>query len=234
MDLTTDIHYHGPVAVFDLDDTLIRERDFCRTGFQAIGEYLKSHYGDDRFSRLACDMTEALERREPYMALLDKALSPDLSHIRNQVLDLYGTHLIPRVHPCQGVKETLEALRERGVKMGIITDGRGRTQRAKLQSANLLPFFSPDMIYISEERGADKSSPASFADIVRKFPEAKKFIYVGDNPEKDILTPTLLGWETAILTYNRDNAHIGSNNADILSTATYKDIAFDQLLQIIS
>ncbi|MDE6295580.1 MAG: HAD-IA family hydrolase, partial [Muribaculaceae bacterium] len=234
MELKPDIHYHGTVAVFDLDDTLIRERDFCRTGFQAISDYLSAHHGEERFKHLAHDMTAALEQRQSYIEVLEKALSPDLTHLKNRVLDIYGSHLTPSITPCHGVTETLQALSKRGVKMGIITDGRSRTQRAKLQSANLIQFFSPDMIYISEERGVDKSSPESFAEIVRKYPEAKKFVYIGDNPDKDILTPTLLGWETIILAYNHDNAHIPNNNADISGLATYKDVEFTRILQIIS
>ncbi|MDE5774579.1 MAG: HAD-IA family hydrolase [Muribaculaceae bacterium] len=232
--MNVDIHYHDTVVVFDLDDTLIRERDFCRTGFKVVEDYLTERYDNGRFKGLCARMIAALEARLPYLPVLEDALAPDLRDIKEDVLDIYGAHVEPAISPSENVVSTLELLKSRGIRMGLITDGRSRTQRAKLQSANLLKYFSPDMIYISEERGADKSRPDSFTDIVRKFPEAKRFIYVGDNPEKDIFIPTLLGWETAILTYNQDNAHFQSNNADIIDTATYKDIAFEQLLQIIS
>ncbi len=50
--MSADIYYHGPVVVFDLDDTLIRERDFCRSGFKAIAGYLIDKYGEKRFEHL--------------------------------------------------------------------------------------------------------------------------------------------------------------------------------------
>lgn len=231
--MSADIHYHDTVVVFDLDDTLIRERDFCRSGFRAIEVYLTGRYDAERFKGLADKMTSALEARLPYLPVLDAALSPDLSDIKGTVLDIYGGHVEPAISSCENVIRTLEVLKARGIRMGVITDGRSRTQRAKLQSSGLLSYFAPDMIYISEERNADKTTPDSFIDIVRKYPEAKKFIYVGDNIAKDVAMPSLLGWETAILTYNQDNVHLPYNSADEIQQPTCKDIAFDDILKII-
>lgn len=232
--MAIDFNYHGPVVVFDLDDTLIRERDFCRTGFLAIQRHLCQKYPGERFSHLAVDMEGALVDRKPYIPILEDALGSDLAGMREELLDIYGTHTEPGLQPIDGVIETLDELQRRGIVMGIITDGRGRTQRAKLQSAGLLPYFSPDMIYISEESGLDKQTTESFADIVRQYPEAKKFIYVGDNPEKDILSPTLLGWETAIVAYNDDNVHSRINIASQTFAPTYTDIKINDILEIIA
>lgn len=224
--MAVNISYHGPVAVFDLDDTLIGEREWCRGGF----ELLERHTG---ISGLAARMSRQLNLREPYMPLLDQCL-PEASRAEIEALkDMYGCHDEPRIAPRPGVRTTLDALSSAGVAMALVTDGRGATQRAKLRCAGLERYFSPHLIYISGEQGCDKSMPDSFSDIVRQLPEAKRFIYIGDNPEKDVLMPSLLGWETVILAYNHDNVHPERDfNADSVSP-TYKNICFVDILKII-
>ncbi len=95
--------------------------------------------------------------------------------------------------------QLLESLRKKGIRMGLITDGRSVTQRRKIESLGLSEYFPPEMILISGETGSGKESPANFEHTVRLLPEASRFIYIGDNPAKDFLNPNLLGWETVCL-----------------------------------
>ena len=211
MEMTPDYSYHGPVAVFDLDDTLISERDFCRRGFLILEQALTD--AGIPAEGLAAEMTALLEKREPYMPAFEKIIAEEEvdKALNNRLLDLYAL----------------------GTVMALVTDGRPATQRAKLRSAGLERYFAPHLIYISGERGIDKSSTESFADIVRHYPEARKFLYVGDNPAKDILSPALLGWETAILEYDDDNVHIPAPNDAIPIAPTYSSIRFKDILQIL-
>lgn len=224
--VTADIRYHGPVAVFDLDDTLIGERDWCRGGFGL----LERHTG---VKGLAALMSRQLDLRQPYMPLLEAAL-PGASRAEIEALkDMYGCHDEPRIEPRPGVRVVMDALSSAGVAMALVTDGRGATQRAKLRCAGLERYFSPQLIYISGERGCDKSMPDSFSDIVRQLPEANRFFYIGDNPEKDVEMPSLLGWETVILAYNQDNVHPESDFTSDLVSPTYKNVVFADILKII-
>ena len=52
-----------------------------------------------------------------------------------------------------------------------------------------------------------KSSPDAFSHFVHRFPNAKGFVYVGDNPAKDFLWPNLLGWKSICLKDKGDNIH---------------------------
>ncbi len=231
--MKSDFSYHGPVVVFDLDDTLISEREFCETGFEVIERELLKRFPGQCYKGIAEKMTRLLRNREPYMPLLLMKVSPYGANELNDIMDIYGSHTEPAINPKPGVTGTLEELADRHIVCGVITDGRSKTQRAKLKSAGLLRFFAPDMIFISEETGHDKTSVSSFAEIVRLYPEAKRFLYVGDNPEKDIASPSLLGWETAILAYDNNNVHTRDANNVKKYVPTYNDIEFCDILKII-
>ena len=211
MEMTPDYSYHGPVAVFDLDDTLISERDFCRRGFLILEQALTD--AGIPAEGLAAEMTALLEKREPYMPAFEKIIAEEEvdKALNNRLLDLYGNSTRP-LEPRADVRQTLDRLAALGTVMALVTDGRPATQRAKLRSAGLERYFAPHLIYISGERGIDKTSTQSFA---------------------DIHSPALLGWETAILEYDDDNVHIPAPNDAIPIAPTYSSIRFKDILQIL-
>lgn len=228
--MSPDIHYHRPVVIFDLDDTLICERDYCRGGFKAIEIKLQQLSPDGRFAGIASELDNLLSRRLPYIEALRQRLAPDYTDRLESLLDCYGTHTEPPTPVNQEVLTTLDAISAQNIVMGIITDGRGRTQRAKVESAGLTRYFHPALILISEETGCDKTYPDNFIEIVRTFPEASQFIYIGDNPAKDFKMPRMLGWKTIQVPYNADNVHPpATENHEIMPA----DIIVDTFAQIL-
>lgn len=210
--MNADFNYHGDVVVFDLDDTLIRERDFCRSGFRWIRRKLIEEFGSDMIG-VAMRMESHLRRRESHFDLLERILShyeTDPSVVKRRMTELvagYRSHRPDHLPWANGAQATLEELSRRGTVMAIVTDGRSITQHVKIEALGLDRYIPYANIYISEERGADKSSPDSFRAIVRSYPEARRFIYVGDNPEKDFAIPNLLGWHTFRVAWHPDNVH---------------------------
>ena len=63
------------VVIFDLDDTLYDEIDYCRSGFSAVAEYLsvskKSLHAEDVFNAF-WEKFEAGERKEVFNKALDE------------------------------------------------------------------------------------------------------------------------------------------------------------------
>lgn len=199
--MAQDFTYRGDVVVFDLDDTLASERLYCRSGFRYAAAWLKKHYpelGDT--DEVAQVMGDALESRKPHYDELERWLEAhglDASAVMPELVKGCRAHTPDDGYRlAEGVPGLLELLRKRGVRMGLITDGRSVTQRAKIKALSLDEYFAPDTIFISEEQGRDKNSPDSFEAMVHLFPEARRFWYVGDNPEKDFRWPNLLGWRT--------------------------------------
>lgn len=214
-----NLHYHDPVVIFDLDDTLFRERDFCRSGFRMLLQKLEERIGsgpEDLYEA----MNEALVKRENPFAVYEKICRP-LYERKGEKFDIdeiiadYRAHTPENLRLADGVESTLEALSEKGIVMGLITDGRSLTQRNKIKALGLERFFEDENILISEETGNDKMSREPFVTFVRRYPEASGFVYIGDNPAKDFYHPNRLGWLTVMVPDNSDNVH---RHADSLET----------------
>ena len=237
-----DYNYHGLVVVWDLDDTIFRERDFCRSGFRLIEKTLSEKYGE-KFKGIAEKMNHYLTERKNYFDLLDAILADsgeeefrDASARKTAVADivnLYRNHLPSDLLPAEGIKETLDQLQNRGVVMALVTDGRSNTQRSKIKALKLDKYIPADNIYISEEQHADKTQPDSFQSIVRKYPEAKRFIYIGDNERKDFIMPNLLGWKTIKVLWNQDNVHSEYETTNILQAPSIRMSENERLIDIL-
>lgn len=176
----------APVVAFDLDDTLYSERDFLHSGWRAVARAATA-YGmepDDawRLMSAAPDAFDALHAALPQMAVAE-------------MLHVYRTH-IPDITLYPGVTAVLAQLRAYGCPLAIITDGRGLSQRNKLMALGLDGVV--DYVSISEEIGADKTSPLPFRRLMDAFP-GRQYTYVGDNPAKDFAWPNRLGWLTVML-----------------------------------
>ena len=189
------------VVAFDLDDTLIPEVLFIKSGIQHIARLLNKKFPELPYMRVTGCMEAALMTRRNHYSALESILkefglsnSVDMKEIvaefRGHIPDSSIYHLSP------SYAEMLNDLRQSGVCTALITDGRSLTQRNKIIAAGLYSFFDNSDIYISEEVGHDKFDPDSFLDVMKKHAEAKEFHYVGDNPPKDFIHPLKLGWIT--------------------------------------
>lgn len=211
----SDTSYHGPVVAFDLDDTLVRERDYCRSGFRYLCDpdryrvagmdpYPSKEELDILAEKMDRELTAGRNPFMPFEELFGKAEGWDLAlHIT-----AYRRHRPEGIHLADGAKTVLDALSETGIRMALITDGRSVTQRRKIEALGLEKYIAPEMILISEETGHEKTdSKEMFADVVREYPEASGFWYVGNNPLKDFYYPNLLGWTTMQVAHHPDDVH---------------------------
>ena len=99
--------------------------------------------------------------------------------------------------PYDGVQQMLEALRNRSIGRGIISNW-DHTARDILKSAGLVEYFEP--IVISAEVGHNKPDAAIFNLALETAGiEAKDCIYVGDNYYDDALGSRKVGMETLII-----------------------------------
>lgn len=219
--MTSNYNYHGDVVVFDLDDTLLRERNYARSGFQLIENILLKDFPDA--AGISGRLSEILGQRGRYFDFLENFLieKEGNSYRLPNLIDIYRHHIPKDLPASEGAIELLTALNDRRVKTGIITDGRSGTQRAKIKSLDIERFLEPELIVISEESGKDKSAPDNFRRFVTLYPEAKRFFYIADNERKDFLIPNLLGWTTLKVPYNSDNVHEDFINPDKLSQPAF-------------
>lgn len=206
--MALDLGYQNIVVVFDLDDTLYEEIEFVLSGYEAVDACLSARYGLASGECFGIMRDAFRGGRNPF-----DELSAYLSEKRGiddlNVSDLVSIYRFHQPHLClrTGASGLLEELQSRGIKLGIITDGRSRTQRNKICALGLEKYFEPENVVISEEIGADKTESAGFVGFVHRYPNARGFVYVGDNPAKDFYQPNLLGWLTVCVAGGENNIH---------------------------
>lgn len=188
------------VVMFDLDDTLFPEMDFVRSAYRAIAR------------RHGHGLLDAMMRSGTPREAFDSTGLPI-----KDLLEIYRTHYPDIVLPWQSLY-TLASLKNRGVKMGIITDGRSLTQRNKINSLGLDRFIDPGLVFISEEIGADKLSGTAFRRTMVLCGPDEKFVYVGDNPGKDFLPGNRLGWLTVCLMDGTRGENLFSQDFELLAS----------------
>jgi putative hydrolase of the HAD superfamily len=172
--------------IFDLDDTLISEKQYIESGFSYIAKILSIKHKISE-KALYSDMLKIFNEnsRNVFNRLLDKY---DINYSNEDILNfvnLYRTHN-PEIQFCSDVIPLITFLKEKNIKTGIITDGNAESQRKKLKVLNAYEIF--DKIIITDEYGKEywKPHPKAFEDIRKFFNiEFNEIIYVGDNPEKD-------------------------------------------------
>lgn len=176
------------VVLLDLDDTLYSEREYVRSGYEAVSRRFPA------IENMADKLWAAFLNGEK---AIDAVLLSEGIHSPENVdkcLSTYRWHT-PRIGLYPEVKALLRALREKGVRLGLITDGRPEGQRAKLRALGLEEWF--EKIIITDEMGGieyRKPNVAAFEEMQRFFAVSYgEMVYVGDNPKKDFIAPQKLG-----------------------------------------
>lgn len=182
-------HIEGLDAViFDLDDTLYSEKEYVKSGYQQIAAVLSEV--ENAAEKLWC----LFEEKQPAIDELLKRENIQSEEIKQKCLHVYR-YQIPEIHLYEGVREMLAEFRKKGLKLGIITDGRPEGQRAKLQVLGL--ELMVDYIIVTDELGGiecRKPNSIAFETMKEKLDvEYSKMCYVGDNTKKDFIAPEKLG-----------------------------------------
>lgn len=175
--------------IFDLDDTLIYEVDFLESAFRSISKKLEPYIGKSVFEEMMCRFHERANVFE-WLVSRYKAVLPDLNV--GWLLNAYHEHY-PQLSPREDALQFLFRLKECGIPMGVLTDGKGMRQRNKLEAAGITHLFKD--IIISEEFGSEKPDERNYLYFLAKYPE-RNFCMVGDNTNKDFIVPQKLGWKT--------------------------------------
>lgn len=87
-------------------------------------------------------------------------------------------------------------------------------------------------IIVAEEFGSEKPAERNYLYFSKKYPDTR-YVYVGDNPEKDFLAPNRLGWETICLLDNGENIHRQDFSLSVEYLPHYKVRTFDEILEIL-
>lgn len=202
-------------VIFDLDDTLYSEKQYVRSGYKAVAKLL----GDEA---LADRLWTYFENGKP---AIDELLN-ELGCVEKKAecLEAYREHL-PEITLYDGVSELIQNLISKGIKVGIITDGRVSGQKRKLQALGLDKLID-DIIITDELGGTQFRKPCDIAFRIMqrrwKIP-FEQLLYVGDNEAKDFQAPKQLGMRSAYFK-NTDGLYFVSHAEGIKDITGIEDM----------
>ena len=129
------------------------------------------------------------------------ALTPDFARAFGR---RFHTYREDQVKFFPGALETVEALKARGVRLALVTNGTSQMQRAKLVRFDLARLF--EHVQIEEEAGFGKPEPEAYRHALDTLGVAAADTWmVGDNLEWEVAAPQRLG----IWSIWHDHLHAG-------------------------
>ncbi|MET3438023.1 HAD family hydrolase [Sphingomonas sp. 1185] len=185
--------------LFDLDETLLdrttsliafladqHSRFRSRLGYAAFEAWR------DRF--IAMDARGHTHKSVVYPAILAEFNGDP--NAADELLDDYRKRCSSFARPFAGMAETLQELRSRGRRLGIITNGETAFQSRHIEALGLDRMV--DAVLISQTEGLRKPDPALFERAAARLcVQASECLFVGDNPVADVLGAHNAGLSTA-------------------------------------
>jgi putative hydrolase of the HAD superfamily len=170
--------------IFDLDDTLYREKDFVRSGYRAVAQHVAKAY-KCKFERVFSTMMNTLSTHGKEMVLpvlKDRFLDPSIP-----LTELVGIYRIHRPAIClfPGYLKLLKALGN-SYRLGIITDGLPEVQKRKVRALDLENLM--DNIVYTWEYGREKEKPHPYPFslmLTTLQAKADSSLFIGDSLGKD-------------------------------------------------
>lgn len=182
-------------VIFDLDDTLYPERSFAVSAFAAVGEWAKRELG---VAGLAADMTRLLDDGHlgRLFTLVLEERGVDAAHAA-ALMEAYRRHQPSSLALYDDAAVVLDRLAA-AAPIGLITDGTPAVQRAKVKALGVGHRFG-HIVYTHElgGRAFAKPHPGAYEAMTAALGvPGCHFVYVGDNPAKDFVSPNRMGWTT--------------------------------------
>ena len=185
-------------VIFDLDDTLYDEIEYCKSGFAAVSHHLANIPGAPPSRRIFDALWKqfaAGNRTKTFNAALDELAIPCDDPLIRELIQLYRNH-VPKITLPRDSRDVLARLSGK-YTLALLTDGFRPAQKLKVRALGIEEHF--ETIVYTEELGREfwKPSPAGFEKILQTLnTEPQSTTYVADNELKDFIAPNNLGLTT--------------------------------------
>ena len=211
-------------VVFDIDDTLYLERDYVRSGFDAIGAWARAELGVPDLGECAWSAFETGVRGTIFDEALAAAGVEVAPGLISRLVDVYRSH-IPAISLLDDASAWLDACPP-GLTVAVVTDGPLSSQQAKAAALGLDRWVERVVYTVSLGPGRGKPHPAAFELLERELGmSSAACAYVADNPAKDFKAPDSLGWRT-VRVRRPGGLHAGVPSGDDVHAeiATFADL----------
>jgi len=181
--------------IFDMDDTLYDEVDYCRSGFMAVADVLAQSPGSPPSERIL----EALwtqftsgNHTKTFNAALEQLGIVGESRLIRDLVTVYRNHSPAICLPVES-RDVLGRLSEK-YTLALLTDGFLPAQQLKVKALHIEKFFK--CIIYTEQLGRQywKPSPVGFEKLLQDLGTMpQRAVYIADNEKKDFIAPNKLG-----------------------------------------
>jgi putative hydrolase of the HAD superfamily len=194
------------VLVLDLDDTLYLERDYVRSGFRAVSDWLSATGATSTFFEVAWPLFETGRRGDVFNAALDRLGIEPSPELIAELVVVYRGHA-PDIALCADAERFLGRV-QGSFPLALITDGAVASQSAKISALGLNSRF--DLLIFTDRWGEQfrKPHPRAFTTVEAHWPSvaSRRIAYIGDNPRKDFAPAIRRGWRTVRM-HRSDGEH---------------------------
>ncbi len=180
-------------VIFDLDNTLYDERQYVRSGFRAVSEYMakKLQMNKDHLYRLLLSIFSKKGRGEVFNLALEE-LNMKNEETVLEMVNVYRSHF-PNIRVYKDSKNTLSILGQK-YYLGLITDGVRKVQENKVEALDIASFFH--VITYAVEYGGKTNTEVFLETLEKLGTKPSNSIYVDDNPTKAFAMAKKLGIRT--------------------------------------
>ena len=188
-------------VVFDLDDTLYDEIEYCKSGFGAVSEFIaeqnKNLSPDSVFDCFWNEFT-AGNRTQTFNAALAKLGISFDNKLITELIGVYRNHR-PQIALPADSRDVLDQFSEK-YTLALLSDGFLPAQQLKVQALGIEKYFKC-IIYTEQlDRQFGKPSPVGFEKLMTELnAKPENSVYVADNEKKDFIAPNKLGFLTVQL-----------------------------------
>jgi putative hydrolase of the HAD superfamily len=185
-------------VIFDLDDTLYDEIDYCRSGFAAVAKSLASitdMSAENIIFEAFWRQFLSGNRTRTFNASLEELGLPSSPDVIAKLVTIYRLHK-PAIPLPPSSKAVLDTLFNK-YTLAMLTDGYLPAQELKVESLGIKHYFKSIVYTETMGRQFWKPSPAGFHRILSELNViARNCVYIGDNEAKDFIAPNQLGFAT--------------------------------------
>lgn len=185
-------------VLFDLDETLL-DRTASLRAFLAdqYGRYIRC-LGNVTFEDWRDRFIGLDQRGHVHKSIVYPAILADFGGDADSAYALfadYQSRCADFAQPCTGMNTALRAIRSRGLKIGIVTNGETDLQTGNIEALGLEQLV--DAIFISETEGLRKPDAALFLKAASTLgAKPPQCLFVGDDPVVDVLGAAAVGMKT--------------------------------------
>ncbi len=193
--------------ILDMDDTLYSEKQYVRSGYHKIAE---SGLISAPIDEVEETLWQAFCNKQKAIDVMLEKYGIKSESVKQKVIEIYRNQE-PEISLYPDAQEFLLKLKQKDIRLGLITDGRPNGQWAKIKALDIEKFF--DEIIVTDELAGKCGHPEDFRkpnSIAFEIMQRRmgipmhKMMYVGDNENKDHKAPLMLGMKA--VWFNNEDA----------------------------